>query len=74
MVHTVSLELLWLFSRAEKRHEFPSFGHRHCADAPLPAPGVSKETLWCVLYCSGTLPSCYMLLSWPSLITPVISR
>jgi len=48
MVHTFALELLWLFSGAEERHEFPSFGHRHCAEAPLPAPGVSKKAIWCV--------------------------
>jgi hypothetical protein len=33
MAHAFALELLWLFSRPQERHGFPSLGHRYCPEA-----------------------------------------
>jgi hypothetical protein len=43
MVHTFAIELLWLFSRAKERHEFPTFPHRYCADQPHQRPVFPKR-------------------------------
>ena len=65
MVHVFTLELLWLFSRAEESNEFPTFAYRYLGGTPLPAPGVPKEAIWCVIYRAGPIPSCYVLLNRP---------
>ena len=55
MVHTFALELLQLLSHPEDGRGLSSFGHRYCQVQPPPAPGVSKEIIWCVLTALGSL-------------------